>query len=84
MKIQIAVIRTDREVRRIRRFKRRMAELTRDSLKVLFTVLLITPVIALILCGMSIDSSPYWDFLVKVMVASILVGGVSAGVLSFI
>lgn len=80
MKMQIAVIMTDREERRMRRLKKRIARAMRDSLKVACNAVIAFAVMVFIANVLLFDSCTYWRELAGALIISIFAAGIAAGI----
>ena len=80
MKIQIAVIRTDRDERRMRRLRRKIQRLTRDSLKVMLNLVVLVAIALVVILAMTPDNAPYWEKLTGASIVAMFFAGISLGV----
>ena len=80
MKIQIAVIRTSSEERRIRRLKRKIKMATRDILKVACNTALAFWGIVLLAVAFTPAEYEYWDELMGLLIVSMFLGAVALGI----
>ena len=80
MRIQVAVVMTDREERRMRRIKKRIARAMRDSLKVVCNAVIAFAIMIFIANVLLFDSCTYWRELAGALIVSIFAAGIAAGI----
>ena len=80
MKIQVAVIRTSSEARRMRRIQRRIKMATRDILNVICNIAMSFFGIMIVVVALTPPEAECWYTVMGVLMVSMLIGGTAIGI----
>lgn len=80
MKVQIAVMMTNKEARRLRRRKERIMKATRDIVVVITNAVFAISGMIFIINALMYDSTPYYKELAGMLILSVFASGIAAGI----